>query len=190
MRNHLLSIGRMIGRASAHFRIDARGVSAVEFALILPAMVALYLGLSEVSQGIGISRKVTLTAHALSDLASNPKAGTTINQSEMTNILNAAAAVIAPYPAAPLAVTVSAVNIDANGKATIGWSKTLGGTERSKDSSITIPSALAVPNSQLILSEATYAYTPAVGYTITGTLTLSDKLYMAPRVGKITWSTS
>ena len=35
---------------------------------------------------------------------------------------------------------------------------------------------------QLLLSEVSYDYTPTIGYTITGTLTLSDKMYMSPRI--------
>jgi Flp pilus assembly protein TadG len=164
---------------------DTRGVSAVEFALVLPLMIGLYLGLAEVSQGIGIDRKVTLTAHALGDLASQ---ATTISDGQMSNILDAASAVMTPYSATPLSVTVSAINIDASGNATVGWSDTRGGTARACGSSITVPGALAVPNSQLILSEAKYSYTPAIGYAITGTLTLSEKLYMSPRISAISRS--
>ena len=40
---------------------DERGVSAVEFAMLLPLMLSLYLGAVAVSQGIGADRKVTLT---------------------------------------------------------------------------------------------------------------------------------
>ena len=49
---------------------DERGVSAVEFALLLPLMLTLYLGAVEVSQGIGADRKVTLTARTIGDLVS------------------------------------------------------------------------------------------------------------------------
>lgn len=161
---------------------DTRGVSAVEFALVLPLMIGLYLGLAEVSQGIGIDRKVALTAHALGDLASQT---TTISNAQMGNILDAASAVITPYSATPLAVTVSAINIDASGNAKVGWSDTRGGVAREVGSSVEIPSALAVPNTQLILSEAKYSFTPAIGYVITGTLMLSEKLYMSPRIGAV-----
>lgn len=162
---------------------DVRGVSAVEFALVLPLMIALYLGLTELSQAIAIDRKLSLTARALSDLAS--QAPSTISNADMTNILNASTAVMAPYSTGPLAITVSAINIDASGKATIGWSDTRGGKARAVGSSITLPSALATPSSQLIFSEVSYGYTPAVGYTITGTLTMTDKMYMTPRVNNI-----
>ena len=41
---------------------DKRGISAVEFAMLLPLMVTLYLGGVEVSQAVAIDRKVTLIA--------------------------------------------------------------------------------------------------------------------------------
>ena len=42
----------------ASFARDRRGISAVEFAMVLPLMVTLYLGVIEVSQGIGIDRRL------------------------------------------------------------------------------------------------------------------------------------
>ncbi len=50
--------------------------------------------------------------------------------------------------------------------------------------------ALDVHNSSLLLSEVTYAYTPTVGYTISGTLTLSDHMFMAPRITPPTYTDS
>jgi len=48
---------------------------------------------------------------------------------------------------------------------------------------VTLPSAdLAVPNSYLVWSEVNYNYTPVVGYTISGTLALSDQMFMSPRI--------
>jgi Flp pilus assembly protein TadG len=100
----------------------------------------------------------------------------------MTNILNAASSVVVPYDLTKLKVTVSAVKIDANGTAKICWSDTLNGTKRTVGSTVTLPAALNVANTTLIWSEASYAYKPTIGYVVTGTLTLSDQIYMRPRL--------
>jgi Flp pilus assembly protein TadG len=158
---------------------DQRGVSAVEFAMLLPLMITLYLGSVEVSQGIGIDRKVTLTTRTIADLASQVSS---INNTDMTNLLNASASVVAPYDASKLKVTVSEVKVDANGVAKVEWSDTLNGTKRAVGSTVTLPTALAVPNTYLIWSEVSYTYTPAIGYVITGSLNLSDQIWMRPRL--------
>jgi len=162
----------------ARFIHDRRGVSALEFAMLLPLMMTLYLGSVETSQGIAASRKVTLTAHTLADLSSQY---TDITNADMSNILNAASAIMAPYPVAGLQAVVSELSINAQGQASVVWSDTLNGTARSVGQVVNIPSALAVPNTYLLLSEVQYGYNPTYGYVLTGTLTLSDQMYMRSR---------
>jgi Flp pilus assembly protein TadG len=161
------------------FRKDTRGVSAVEFALLSPLMIGLYLGGAELSQGISIDRKVTLTAAAIANLSAQV---TTISSSDMTDIMKASSAIMAPYPTGTLKITVSCLNIDNTSAVKVKWSATQGGTARTAGSSITIPTSLAVANTQLLYSEVSYNYTPSVGYVITGSLTLSDTMYMSPRI--------
>ena len=164
---------------------DQRGVSAVEFALLAPMMIGLYLGCVEISQGVSADRKVSLVSAALANLSAQV---TTISASDMTNILDASGAIISPFNASLLKMTVSCLKIDANKNVTVKWSVTRNGAANS--GSMTIPSALAVANSQLLLAEASYAYTPIVGYTISGTLTLSDKMYMSPRITAPTYGST
>lgn len=164
-------------RLLRRFGGDRRGVSAVEFALLAPVMIALYLGLVEISDGIGVDRKVSLTAAALANLTAQ---ATAITSGEMENILDASSAIVAPYSASHLKLTVSCLDIDANKNVTVKWSKTRDGTALS--GSVTIPDDLKVAGTQLILAKASYDYTPVIGYTITGTLTLSDRMYMGPRI--------
>ena len=166
----ILQVFRRFGR-------DRRGVSAVEFAIIAPVMIGLYLGCAEVSDGVAVDRKVSLTAGALANLTAQ---ATTLAVADMTNILDASSAIIAPYDAGLLTMTVTCLSIDANKNANVKWSVTRNG--KVEAGTLNIPAALAVPNTQMIYSEVTYAYTPAVGYTITGTLTLSDHMYMSPRI--------
>lgn len=167
------------------FAGDRRGVSAVEFALVAPIMIALYFGVVEVSDGVSADRKVSLTTATLANLAAQVS---TISSSDMTNILDASSAIIAPYDASKLKITVSCINIDSSKKATVKWSATRNGTASS--GTVTLPAALAVASTQIILAEASYAYTPIVGSNITGTINLSDKMYMSPRVTAPTYGTA
>ena len=158
---------------------DQRGVSAVEFAMLLPLMVTLYLGGVEVSQAVAIDRKVTLIARSLGDLVAQ---ATNVTNAEMSNILAASAAIVVPYQDTKLNIVVSSVKIDAQGVAKIAWSDTKNGTARAVGSTVTLPAALNTASTTLIWAEAQYAYTPTIGYVITGTMNLRDQIYMRPRL--------
>jgi Flp pilus assembly protein TadG len=174
----MLALARRLALNFERFAKERRGIAAVEFAMLLPMMMTLFLGSVEITTGVAIQRKVTLTARAVADLASQ---FTAIADSDMTNILNASSDIIAPYASAQLASVVSELSINAQGQATVVWSDTLNGTARSVGSTVTIPTNLAIANTYLILGEAQYKYSPSYGYVVTGTLTLSDQIYMRPR---------
>jgi hypothetical protein len=76
---------------------------------------------------------------------------------------------------------VSELAISAQGQATVVWSQTLNGTALTAGQVVSIPSSLAVANSYLLLGQTSYSYNPTYGYVVTGTLTLSENVYMRPR---------
>ena len=168
--------GLLAALRRSRFVRDRRGVSAVEFALVAPVMICLYFGCVEVSDAVAVDRKVSLTAAALANLSAQV---TTITSADMTNILDASGAIVQPYDASKLKMTITCISIDSTKKATVKWSVTRNGSANS--GTVTLPTALAVANTQIIMAETSYAYTPIVGYNITGSLNLSDKMYMAPR---------
>lgn len=159
------------------FARDRRGVSAVEFALVAPLMIALYFGCVEISDGVAVDRKVSLTAATLANLVAQ---STSLTKSDMDNVLNAATAIVQPYAASNLKMTVSCVSIDNNKNVTTKWSRdaATGGVAVP----LTVPQDLKVAGTQLVAAQVSYAYKPIVGYTITGTLTLSDQMFMMPRI--------
>jgi Flp pilus assembly protein TadG len=172
----------------ARFTRDRRGVSAVEFAFIAPVMIGLYLGCAEISDGVAADRKVSLIAAALANLSAQVS---TISTAEMTNILDASSAIVAPYSASKLKMTLSCIKIDATtGVAKVQWSATRNGTARAAGSVYAFNAsntALAVKGSWLLLGEVSYAYTPTVGYTISGTINLTDMMFMSPRLSAPTY---
>jgi Flp pilus assembly protein TadG len=169
---------RRLVRPLAHFARENRGLAAVEFAMLLPMLMTLFLGTVEITTGVAIQRKVTLTARALADLSSQY---TSVSAADLSNILNAASDIIVPYSATTLKSVVSELSINAQGQATVVWSQTLNGTALTAGQVVNVPSSLATPNSYLLLGQASYSYNPTYGYVVTGTLTLSDTVYMRPR---------
>ena len=86
-------------------RDSAHGVAAVEFAIVLPVMVMMYFGMTELHFGISTDRKITLLSRALADLTGR---ATTINSSDMDTIFAASTSVMAPYNAALASMVVRA----------------------------------------------------------------------------------
>jgi hypothetical protein len=83
------------------------------------------------------------------------------------------------------------VKIDAEGKATISWSKHYQSAARAVNEVVTVPTALKIPNTYLIWGEAEFEYSPLVGgvptdlfWKLTGNKKLTDKIYMRPRLSE------
>lgn len=176
----ILSLGLERLAAAARSRLrDERGVAAVEFALIVPILITLYLGMVEFSRAITADRKVTSVSSATADLVART---TAMNTAEMNNIFQAATSIMTPYSASPLNMVVTAVNIDAGGIAKVDWSKGYqGGSPKTDGATVTLPNGLATPNTCLVMTEVTYNYQSALNYIIDAPITLSDTFYMRPR---------
>lgn len=179
-----MSILRRLRLPSHRFLRDQRGVSAVEFALILPVLVLLYLGCVELSQALTVDRKVTAAASVVGDLVAQAEA---LSDTDFDNIFEATSAVLAPYDTAPLSIVVSYVEITKDGS-TVIWSAARNGTARACGSTINIPAEVAIEGTNLVVAEAQYVYAPTFGETITSDLNFEDTFYLRPRKeGDITY---
>jgi Flp pilus assembly protein TadG len=163
------------------FAGDAKAVSAVEFALILPFMVFTYVGSAELGDGMAIFFKVTEAARTVTDLASQY---VTIDPTTMTNILGASSEVVQPYSSAGMIVTLSQVKpSNSSGQSTIDWSCSLNGTARKSGATVTLPTNLQTPSGvSIVWGEVTYPFTPAMGFAVTGTISLYQSIYFYPRL--------
>lgn len=177
-------------RLLARFAHARRGLAAVEFALLAPFMVIMYLGTFELVQGLAAKRQVTLTASTVANIVTQY---TNVDSSaDWPNIYTAAAVVLTPYSTANAGVTISEVKITSAGSATVQWSlAAYNGTKRAKGQLLTVPTTLGGANTYLILGEATYKYTPVIDLLNFGTINLYSSVYMLPRdaSGNITCST-
>ncbi|HEY8565127.1 MAG TPA: TadE/TadG family type IV pilus assembly protein [Beijerinckiaceae bacterium] len=174
---------RRIARRLRRFTRAADGLAAVEFALILPVMIALYFGMAEVTVGIIQDRKLDLVARAVADL---PGRAGTMDDATMKTIFAAAANIMAPYDTSKVKITVTSVVVKKNSGGALEakgcWSKThtLGNFDTvsdgaRKDQTITpIAEGFQTEGVSYIWAEVEKPYSPTIGYKITGEIKLTS----------------
>lgn len=174
-------------KSRSHFRSwrqfcrNRDGVALVEFAMALPVMLVAYVGMVEVVQLVMINRKVTQLTSALSDLTARVQS---VSPADVENIFNAAQTVLMPYDYSKATMVIANVVIDSAGLAKVCWSNQRNGIAPARGTTVIVPESARVPNTSVIMARASYKYTPAVGYVLTGSFTLGDNpIYARPRNG-------
>lgn len=177
-RRNRAALRRLIRQAAA----SRRGVAAVEFAMILPAMLAIYFGIVEVAQGVMVDRKVTQLNRSLADLTAQ---SATVTTTDISSIFDASLSVMTPYAPASSRMMIASVVVNAAGVAKVCWSDQRNSTALAVGSTVTLPADLLIPNSSVIMAKASYDFVPLIGYLLTGTIRIGDTaIYMRPRAGK------
>ncbi len=157
-------------------------MAAVEFALILPMLIVLWIGGVEVTQALTMDRKVNNLASTVGDLVARWKS---LTYSDVDSIFDIAGGVLYPYAAGSADMVLTAVNVDDKGNATVAWSRAKGkraAYSQGANMNAAIDAKLRTPSSQVIMTEAYYPYRPAVGHVITGPIQLDSKLFFVPRL--------
>jgi len=193
-----LGLLRLRGRA---FLADARGLAAIELALILPFAAMLMSLVVYGGQSYWVQRKVTLAATTVANIfaqANNTNAST-ITAAELNQILAYPNLILYPYNASSVAVELSQllVTVNANGTATgtvCGSWANANGTPRATGQQLSIDSSIASAFSgsagstcgksgnYVVLGEVQYPFQPTGIYFAVGTMTLHDSIIMIPRV--------
>jgi Flp pilus assembly protein TadG len=169
------------------WRGDTRGAAAVEFALLLPVLVALYLGGFETLRLVSTYRKVCDTTAQLANITAYSD---TVAKADLQISMAAAAQIMAPYSTSKLEIVASEIQVVSSSSATVTWSQAWkGGSaypagEHAKGSTWTLPPALAAApaDTYYILVQTSYAYTTLLGGHYIGfNIPLANQLYMSPR---------
>ncbi len=167
---------RKMAKLSTFWR-DVRGLSAVEFAILSPIMIAFYFGGVEISDVMTVDRRVTTVASATADIVAQ---ATQINNNDITDVFTAASSIMQPYNAAGIQIVVSSV-ADNNGVPTVLWSDGFQTTPRGVGSTVNLPSGLLTPGGSVIMAEVTFVYdSPFADFYILNPV-LTDTFYLKPR---------
>lgn len=170
MRRRLALLRRLTG--------DARGVAALEFALVVPAVIVVYLVGFEVAEAATVYRKLSDTTVQLANVSAQYTSMTT---SDTSTILAASSQIMAPYPTAKLAIVLSEVTTNASGAGSVTWSQAYQGTALTAGAAVTMPSGFKTANSSYMLVQTAYTYQPTIGAAFIGNITMTDQIFMLPR---------
>lgn len=156
------------------------GTALIEFAMVLPALLLLFLGGYQMSDASACKRKVTITSRALADMVSQY---TTMTAAEADTVLAASTQIMAPYSVGQAQVRVSEITLSGGGKkaAKIIWSRGRNALPRDVGSYVAeFPADLRVKGDTYIFAEVIYAYKPQLG-SIIPPVNFGQTLYMLPR---------
>lgn len=169
------------------FKQDSKGVAAVEFALIFPIMLALYLGSVEISGAFQTNKNVGKTASTVGDLITQQDR---ITRSELTSIAEIGEALLFPYQETSPTITMVGIQIDNDptAAARVAWSARFRNGALSRPLSagqiINIPSRLRIPGTFIVQSRAELDYKPIVTWSTEtgGVIDMEEIYYLRPRL--------
>ena len=168
--------GKNALRAFRDIRGDERGVTLVEFALVLPVMIVIFIGLVEFSEAFTVARKLSGAAGTVSDLVAQESS---VTNASLNDIEQVAGELMQPYSDTPLNVVIVSVVADENNATTVAWSYPAGAY--AVGTPYTLPQAgLTEAGSSLIVTEASYNFTPTVSRFL-GTFLLNERAFFRPR---------
>ena len=169
---------RLKWRGIRGLRYNEQGISAVEFALISPLLIILYLGSIELSLLMEVDRRVAQTSASLGDLTARLS---TVTDTDMTEMFAAAQIMMQPYNADEAGMRISSIVDDGDGHPKVAWSDAHGLTPLSVGETVDLPDGIMPSPGSIIMAEVTYDYDSQFGYILSTTKTVSDKFYLRPR---------
>lgn len=182
MTGILIALNQTVRR----LRGDRSGVGAVEFALIAPVLIVLYMGSLEISVAMSVNKKLVRAASTVADLVTQDDS---IDKAFLASMVNVAQSVMTPYRSDGMKIKITGIAIDATGvgKATWSWQQdntrpyTVGSTQ-------TLPKDLAIPNTFLVRSEIEFDHKlllimPDVQDVDIRTLNMKKTYHLRQRIG-------
>jgi Flp pilus assembly protein TadG len=204
-----IRIAQAFRRHARAFLADAKGLAAVEAALILPIALMLMSLVVFGGQAYTVQRKVTLSATTVANIFAQANNVNTsiITAAELNQILAYPNLIFYPYNASNVQVVVSQLLVTtSNGTATgtvCGSWANANGTARTTGSQLSIDPSIAsafsgsgvnnnpvcggipantVPTNYVILGEVQYPFQATGIWFSVGSMTLHDSIIMIPRV--------
>lgn len=178
----LRAIPSWVGR----LRRDQSGVGAIEFALLFPMLVLVYLTCFELTVGFSVAKRATSSASTVADLVTQQS---TVSKTFLNTMSDVSKSIFVPYPTTGFVLKVTGIKVNTAGQATVAWSWKNDGTRPyTNGATVTLPSAMATPDTFLVRSELSIPhellmYMPDFTGAQIKNITIRREYYYRQRVG-------
>jgi Flp pilus assembly protein TadG len=172
-----------------NLRYAQSGIAAVEFALILPIMLLLFLGSFETTNLVLAYMKLEASAETAADLVAQTRVNTVLQSTDFTNITNAAKQVLSPLPTSGVLLKIAFASVTYNtGSAVIDWHTEV--NSATPITTATIPNNASLANlgnqasgstDSVIIVTLTYSYSSPYTYMLSSSYTLTESAFNRPR---------
>ena len=174
---------------SRNLQHDQSGLAAVEFAIILPIMLLLFLGSFETTNLVLAYMKLEASAETAADLVAQTKVNTILQSTDFTNITNAAKQVLTPLPTSGTLLKIAYASVTYNtGSAVIDWHTEVNSATPITTANIPNNASLANLGNQtngstdsVIVVTLTYSYSSPFVFLLSSSYTLTESAFNRPR---------
>jgi Flp pilus assembly protein TadG len=165
---------------------DKQGVGGVEFALVAPMLLVLYLMSFELTMGFSVAKKTSMASGAIADIVAREEK---VTKAFLLTMSDVAKAIFVPYPTNNLLIKVTAIKIDGTKAAKVAWSwSSTGVVPYAVGTTAPVPADLLVADTFLVRSELSVShelmtYLPGLVSGGKKSLTLYREFYYRQRLG-------
>jgi Flp pilus assembly protein TadG len=165
---------------------DRSGVGAVEFALIAPLLLMIYITVFELTIGLSISKRVTRASGTIADLVTQEES---ITKATLGTMVNVAQSIFVPYGVPTTNIKITGIQVTGT-TPTVKWSwNEAGGKPYSTGSTIDIPANMKVADAFIVHAEVSVPhqllmFMPGLIPSEMRNITISRDYYYRARSGK------
>ncbi|MBX4866153.1 pilus assembly protein [Rhizobium bangladeshense] len=137
---------------------ERKGAGAIEFAILFPVLVMLYIGAFEITIGLSVSKRATRAAGSIADLVTQQQS---VTKSALAQMSSVATSIFVPYKTTSLTLKITGITIDAGANAKVLWSWAQDGSVPYAENATVsnVPTDMKTANSFLVRTELSIPYT-------------------------------
>jgi Flp pilus assembly protein TadG len=147
---------------------------------VFPILLGLFLGVSEFSEALTVSRRLDVAAYMAADLVARQQSVTADDLNGVKAMIDEA---VKPFPLTGMGLVVTSVTADKDNVTTVAWSQALGtgASAHTAGAAIKLPDGLTFSNTAVVLAEVTYQFRSTLSTLIVGSVPLKSEAYQVPR---------